>query len=258
MIEERILAEEAALAGGEVVKRYWRRLEEVLTKEGGDLVTVADRESEAVILEKLKAARPDDAILGEETGMHEGSPGSTRFWAVDPLDGTTNFAHGFPEFCVSVGLMDGDQPLAGAIYLPHRDKMFSASLGGGAFCNGEHITVSSAQSISEALCISGPFRSDTGYHRNKEAFFRVNAHCQGIRCTGAAAVNLLTVAMGSADGFWYKGLKIWDIAAGALLVTEAGGRVTDYAGSTPNWETGEIVATNGTIHQTLLNVLKAD
>lgn len=250
---EKEIAEQIALQAGDVILQYWKKGRKIYFKGKRDLVTDADRKAEKVIVEALAKAFPEDTILGEETGLHKGS--SNRLWAVDPLDGTTNFAHGFAEFAVSIGLLQDGIPVVGVIYQPHYGQLFSAAKGCGANLNKEKINVSLAPKIADALCISGPFCDEAGRQQNKDPFFLVNQHCRGIRCTGSAAMNLATVAMGAADGFWYRGLKMWDIAAGVVLVTESGGKVTDYKGAAPNLELGEVVASNQQIHQELLDLI---
>ncbi|SCA62660.1 Inositol-1-monophosphatase [Chlamydiales bacterium SCGC AG-110-P3] len=251
------VAREAAYKGGAVLLRHWRRLKEVNVKGESDLVTIADKESEEVVLGIIKGHYPNHGIIAEESGAHCAVEGCTFLWAVDPLDGTTNYAHGYPEFAVSIALLEDGEPIVGVVYEPIPELLFHATLDGGAFLNGELISVSAVSRLKEALLISGYFMSDPSTSANVSEMSRLDEVSHGVRKTGAAAVNLVDLANGSIDGFWYRGLKIWDIAAGALIVREAGGKVTNYRGKSPDWTGGEVIASNDRIHNELIEALES-
>jgi myo-inositol-1(or 4)-monophosphatase len=228
-----------------------------------DLVTVADRTSEKLIRERLAAAFPEHGIYGEE-GTRDRLGGEFR-WYVDPLDGTTNFAHGFPQFCVSLGLEQRDAALrpeedgrlvAAVIYDPIRDELFAAERGRGARLNGRPMRVSRTPELAEALIATGfPSRKrhqDTNIHFYHE--FTLRSH--GVRRAGSAALDLAYVAAGRLEAFWEFNLNPWDTAAGILLVEEAGGRVTDFSGYAFRLDSREILASNGLIHAELLGLFE--
>jgi len=191
-----------------------------------DLVTVADRESEALILERIRKPFPTHDVMGEEGTRIE--TGSEYKWYVDPLDGTTNFAHGYPVFCVSLAVERRGQRVAGVIYDPTRDEMFSAELGSGARLNGQAIHVSATANLGECLVATG-FPSQKR-HKNPNIYFyhQITLRTHGVRRAGSAALDLCNVASGRYDGFWEFNLNPWDTAAGVLMVEEAGGKVTDF------------------------------
>jgi myo-inositol-1(or 4)-monophosphatase len=233
-------------------------------KGDADLVTVADRTSEKLIRERLAAAFPEHGIYGEE-GTRDRMEGEFR-WYVDPLDGTTNFAHGFPQFCVSLGLEqraaglapDQDGTLVAAvIYDPMRDELFVAERGRGALLNGKAMRVSRTPELYEALVATGfPSRkrhASPNIHFYQE--FTLRSH--GVRRAGSAALDLAYVAAGRLDGFWEFNLNPWDTSAGILLVEEAGGRVTDFSGGQFKLDSREILASNGLIHTELLSFFDA-
>lgn len=220
-----------------------------------NLVTDADTASERLIRTGLERILPGVSFLGEESGGDLSVSGQT--WVVDPLDGTTNFAHGFPWFCVSIALVEESQPLLGVVYHPMMDECFIARRGSGAFCNGQRLAVSTIPSVAESLLTTGFY-----YHKGDELsrqvtlFHRIHQKAQTIRRPGSAALDLAYVAAGYFDGFWEKGLAPWDVAAGFLLVREAGGVVTDYAGAPVSVDTAETLATNGLIHHALRILLR--
>lgn len=216
-----------------------------------DLVTDADGASERLILERLRKEFPSSTILGEETGAHAGS--SEERWIVDPLDGTTNFAHGYPPFCVSIGYERGGVLCAGVVYAPFFDECFAAEAGSGARLNDAPIAVSTVGSVSAALLCTGFRPAD--YARNGRNFEGMSQHAQAVRRDGSAALDLAYVASGRFDGFWELDLSAWDVAAGALLVSEAGGSVTAVDGSALDLAGGAILCTNGLIHREMLALL---
>lgn len=223
-----------------------------------DLVTQADRASEEAIVSALRAAFPGHAILAEEGGGAELGSGGP-IWLVDPLDGTTNFAHGFPVFVVSMALRDDAGLAAAVVYDPLRDECFSAARGRGASLNGAPVHVSACPDLDRALLATGfPYDRRTAEDNNVRSFGTFIRRCQGIRRAGAAALDLAYVACGRLDGYWEPRLQPWDVAAGMLIVREAGGRVTDYTGDDGQPGTihnREIVASNGRFHGEMIAVL---
>jgi myo-inositol-1(or 4)-monophosphatase len=244
-------------AGRVLAERFGRKLE-ITNKSELDLVTESDLASERLIIERIKTYYPRHAILAEESGAS--SPVDQELksewrWIVDPLDGTTNYAHGYPCFCVSMGLEHAGRMELGVVYDPMRDELFTAERGQGASLNGRRIRVSPVNSLSGALLCTGfPYdvreRSEFARHF---ANFIMNA--QGVRRDGAAALDLAYVACGRFDGFWEEGLKPWDVAAGALMIEEAGGRVSNYAGEPLNIYNPPILASNGLLHEQMMRVL---
>ncbi|MGH7822798.1 MAG: inositol monophosphatase family protein, partial [Candidatus Binatia bacterium] len=219
-----------------------------------DLVTETDRACERAILEELTGSFPDYAVLAEESG---GRGESELRWVVDPLDGTTNFAHGYPQVAISIGLLRGDEALFGLVRDPLRDETFTAHRGGGAFCDGARIGVSSTPDLGTALLATG-----FPYDRRRFADFYV-AHLKafmmrthGVRRAGAAALDLCWVAAGRVDGFWEWKLRPWDVAAGALIVEEAGGRTSDFAGAKLDLFGEQCLASNGALHDEMIEVLR--
>jgi myo-inositol-1(or 4)-monophosphatase len=236
-------------AGGLLMEHFNRQVS-IEYKGDADLVTAADREAEALIRGRIKARWPSHDILGEEGGLQDS--GSDYRWYVDPLDGTTNFAHGFPVFCVSLAVEFKDQRIAGVIYDPTRDELFAAEQSGGAYLNDRRIHVSPTGRLAESLVATG-FPSHKR-HANPNIFFyhQVTLHSHGVRRAGSAALDLCYVACGRFEGFWEFNLNPWDTAAGVLLVEEARGKVTDMSGGPFQLNGRETVASNGLIHQALL------
>jgi len=226
-----------------------------------DLVTEYDKRSEAHIVAALRAAFPDDEVVAEEGGGQPGASG--RRWLVDPLDGTTNFAHGLPFFCVSIGLEDASGPLAGVIDAPALGWHFYAARGHGAWLvergmAERRLAVSDTSSLDASLLATGfPYDAAASARNNLAEWSYVYPKTQGLRRVGAAALDLCFVAAGWMDGYWELKIKPWDVAAGALFVTEAGGRVTDYRGGPFRSDGGEILATNGRLHDALAAALAA-
>ncbi len=215
-----------------------------------DLVTEADRASEKLIVERIHYAYPEHDIVGEEGTRKTG--GSEFKWYVDPLDGTTNFAHGFPVFCVSLGVVRSDELHAAVLYDPSRDELFAAEKGKGATLNGRPIQVSKTKTLSESLLATG-FPSHKR-HKNPNIHFyhQLTLRSHGIRRAGSAALDLANVASGRYDGFWEFNLNPWDTSAGVLLVKEAGGTVTRFDGSPWQLKSDETLASNGILHQELM------
>jgi myo-inositol-1(or 4)-monophosphatase len=219
-----------------------------------NLVTEADTRSEALIRKMIADEFPDDAMLGEEGGATSGS--GTGRWIVDPLDGTTNFAHGYRCFCVSIAYEVDGSLLVGAVFDPMADEIYLAGRGAGATCNGARLAVSPVADIRDALLVTGfpplPADGEVPNLRTMEKFMR---RAQAVRRDGSAALDLCYVAAGRFDGFWEAGLHAWDIAAGALIVAESGGRVSDYAGKALRLDCGELLATNGRVHDVMVETL---
>jgi myo-inositol-1(or 4)-monophosphatase len=236
-------------AGALLIHHFHQHLK-IEYKGDADLVTAADRAAEVLIRERIRQQWPAHDVLGEEQGLSD--RGSEYRWYVDPLDGTTNFAHGFPVFCVSMGLEHKGERIAAVIYDPTRDELFSAEQGKGAQLNGETIHVSKTATVKESLLATG-FPSHKR-HKNPNIFFyhQITLHSHGVRRAGSAALDLCNVAAGRFDGFWEFNLNPWDTAAGVLIVQEAGGRVTRFDGSPFEINSHETVASNGLIHDKLL------
>jgi len=248
---------EAARRGGEILRERFGRRRTIEYKGGIDLVTDADRASEGALLEFLGRRFPGAAILAEESGASGAAGGALRF-VVDPLDGTTNYAHGLPHFAVNVAVEDAGGLAAGATYDPTRDELFLAARGEGATLGGERIAASREGELGRALLTTG-FPYDVHQHAEEplrlfEAYLR---RARAIRRLGSAALDLAYVACGRFDGFWEAKLKPWDLAAGVLLVREAGGIATDFAGGGSMLETGEICTAGSALHPALLAVLRA-
>lgn len=246
------IATEAVMAAGAILQDYWGKLEAVEEKgRPGDLVTVADKEAEAAILKVLKRHVPKHSILAEESGRL-GNNASEYLWAIDPLDGTTNYAHQYPMAAVSVGLIISETPQVGAIYNPFHNELFRAARGIGATRNRCRIQVSQVPDLSKSLLVSGFAydRRETS-DNNYAEFCHLTHLTQGVRRSGAASLDLADVACGRLDGYWERGLSPWDMAAGIVLVEEAGGKVSAYDGSPLDIRSGRILATNGLIHDSL-------
>ncbi len=247
---------DAALLAGAHIRAAYHRAKQVTHKGVVDLVTEVDVEAQGIIVSRIRAAYPEDAILAEEAGAEAGGTGAAR-WIVDPLDGTTNFVHGVPHVAVSIAREVGGHLTVGVVYDPHRDELFEAVRGRGARVNGRPIHVAGPTPLREALLATG-FPYDRGRYAARylayvEAFM---VAAQGIRRMGAAALDLAWIAAGRYNGFWEFKLKPWDIAAGVLLVTEAGGRVTNRAGTDLKLDGGEIVAGHPDLVEQMLPIMR--
>jgi len=242
--------EAIAREAGALLMGHFRQRVAIEYKGDADLVTVADRSSEALIRERITARWPGHDILGEEQGLVD--TGSEYRWYIDPLDGTTNFAHGYPVFCVSMALEHLGKRIAGVIFDPTRDELFSAALGSGAYLNGEAIHVSKIANLAECLVATG-FPSHKR-HKNPNIFFyhQITLRTHGVRRAGSAALDLCSVASGRFEGFWEFNLNPWDTAAGVLIVEEAGGRVSDFAGGPFEINSRQTLASNGLVHEALV------
>ncbi len=251
------IATEAVMSAGVVLQDHWGKLETIEEKgRSGDLVTEADKKAEAQILKVLRRHVPEHRILAEESGQL-GDRENEYLWAIDPLDGTTNYAHGYPIAAVSVGLLIEGIPQVGAVYNPFRNELFRAAKGLGATCNRRPIRVSQTAELSKSLLVTGFAYDRRETTDNNYAEFCYLTHLtQGVRRSGSASLDLTDVACGRLDGYWERGLRPWDIAAGIVLVEEAGGKVTAYDGSPLEIDSGRILATNGQIHPSLSQALK--
>jgi myo-inositol-1(or 4)-monophosphatase len=260
--ELRSAAEIAARRGGEVLRRRFEEARTIDLKGQIDLVTDADHAAERAILEFVRAEFPAHRVIAEEIGQvapaspPEEGPNSGLCWYIDPLDGTTNYAHRVPHFCVSVAVWDGEGPLAGAIYQPLLDDLYSAGRGVGATCNGELLGVSHQPSLSQALIATGfPYDIWTKPEDPLRLFAAVLGKARGVRRFGAAALDLAYVARGRFDGYFELGLHPWDVAAGILLVQESGGQVSDLRGGGPRVGDRQIIAANPPVHRDLVQLL---
>jgi myo-inositol-1(or 4)-monophosphatase len=253
---------DAARRGAEELER-WRAKFSVREKSRADLVTDADHASQMVVKEALLAAFPHHHFLGEEdaAGKHieETRPsGDAPVWVVDPLDGTSNYVHDVPAYCVSIGLWADGQPMVGVIHDPRMNEVFSAARGLGAFLNGKPIRVSSVHTLYEGLVSTG-FPADYQKQlRNYAAWGKVMVHAQSLRRTGSTALNLAYVAAGRFDGYWAYDNYAWDVMAGAVIVSEAGGRLTTADGKPFDPFRPDLIATNGRFHDELLRVLTSE
>jgi myo-inositol-1(or 4)-monophosphatase len=247
-----------AREAGALLMQYFQQGLKIEYKGDADLVTAADRASETLIRQRITEQFPGHDVLGEEQGLND--QGSDYRWYVDPLDGTTNFAHGYPVFCVSMGLelRTGTEAkrIAGVVYDPTRDELFAAQKGQGAQLNAKPIHVSKASQLKECLLATG-FPSHKR-HKNPNIHFyhQITLRTHGVRRAGSAALDLCNVASGRFDGFWEFNLNPWDTAAGVLLVEEAGGKVSRFDGSAFAIDSRETLASNGLVHDALLHEFK--
>lgn len=243
---------EIAREAGAILNERFERPHEITYKRPKDLVTEADRRSESLIISRLRKEFPDHDVVAEEGGGRRS--GADYCWYVDPLDGTTNYAHGFPMFCVSLGLARRNEVVAGVIFDPVRNELYTAEQGGGSYRDSTRLQVSGIAELKEALVATGfpPYSRD--HERNIQYYLRFTELSHGVRRAGSAALDLCLVASGRLDGFWELKLNPWDKAAGVLIVTEAGGRVSDLSGGPFNLALGEVFASNGLIHDSMIQV----
>ncbi len=235
-----------ARAAGALLREHFGRVA-IEYKGAVDLVTAADRASEKLIVERLRASFPDHDLVAEEGSRHE--TGSDYRWYIDPLDGTTNFAHNLPVFAVSLGLEYQGRLIAGVVYNPAQDELFAAEAGAGATLNGRPIHASSVSRLGEALLGTGFPVHQRGANPNLLFYHAITLNSHGARRYGSAALDLCYVAMGRFDGFWEFNLKPWDVAAGMLILAEAGGRATDMRGQPAKPGGPHLLGTNGRIHE---------
>lgn len=250
-------AQNTAREAGRILLEKLGRKINVSLKSDKNIVTEADLASEKYIVEQIKTHFPRHAVLAEESGASILPEGSDYRWIIDPLDGTTNFSHGYPCFCVSIGLEKIGQGIElGAIYDPTRDEMFAAEKGNGATLNGRRIQVSEVETLNDALLVTGFPYDVKKRERFVELFSQFVLNAQAVRRDGSAAIDLAYVACGRFDGFWEDGLSAWDTAAGILLVAEAGGLVTHYDASPFDPHKPQMLASNRIIHESMLEILQ--
>lgn len=248
------IAIEAARAGGRVLLASYGKLKrgQISMKTKNDFVTEIDKRSEKTVISIIKRHFPADTIQAEESGV---TPGEGRLWIIDPLDGTSNYIHQLPAFAVSIGVLEAGRLRAGVIYDPLHDELFQAERGKGAFLNGRRLRVTRVPKLADSLMATGfPFRARVRFDQYYESFRRITLASVGLRRCGSAALDLAYVACGRFDGFWEMDLSPWDIAAGALLIEEAGGRITDFWGESDYLKSGDTLASNGLIHRELQTI----
>ena len=252
------VARRAAGAGAEQLKRHFGQLERIREKgRAGDLVTEADLAAEQAVLQVLEAETPELGVLAEESGRREGQ-GSPLEWCVDPLDGTTNYAHRYPFFATSIGLTWNGAPLLGALAAPALDALYWAAPGLGAWCNDDAITVSDCSELGRSLLVTGfAYDRHTRLDNNYAEFAWFTHRSRGVRRGGSASMDLAFVADGRLDGYWERGLSPWDLAAGVVLVEQAGGVVCSYDGSPADLATGRLIACTPGLQQALMGGLAA-
>lgn len=251
------VATEAVLEAGAIQKARYGQEIEIFKKGVIDLVTEVDRTCEDAILRRLRSAFPDHDIVTEESQLAQ--TGSRYVWFVDPLDGTTNFAHGYPFFCTSVALTVDGVAVAGAVYDPLKDELFTAARGAGAHLNGRRLRVSAATELLQSLLITGfPYDLRDDLQAKLRLFNRFMGHARAIRRDGAAALDLCYVAAGRVDGFWEERLQPWDMMAGVVMIEEAGGLITRFDGSPVGLSADEMVAAGPALHAAMLEVLRQD
>jgi myo-inositol-1(or 4)-monophosphatase len=247
----------AALEAGKILRSLYGKPHQISHKSDINIVTEADIASEQKIIEVLTAARKDIAVLAEESQSNYEAIPMEPVWIIDPLDGTTNYAHTFPWFGISIAYMENGEPGVGVIYCPIPDELFCAVRGSGAVLNGEPITVSGTDNMLQSLVATGfPYDINERLNEIVSILYAVLPAVQDVRRAGAAALDLAYVACGRLDGFWETNLKPWDTAAGQLLVTEAGGKITDFSGEHYSPFVPEVLATNGRIHGGLVQLLE--
>lgn len=248
------VAFDAARRAGKLLMASYGRLKDsqISIKSKNDFVTEIDKKSEALVISTIKKRFPDHGILAEEGSFEKGDG---TLWIIDPLDGTSNYIHQFPLFAVSIGVRLNDRTEAGVVYDPLHGELFAARRGGGAFLNGKRIRVTRVKELADGLMATGiPFRARDRFDEYLRSFEKISLGSVGLRRGGSAALDLAYVACGRFDGFWEINLSPWDIAAGALVIEEAGGRVTDLWGRADYLKSGDILASNGLIHQELRKI----
>jgi myo-inositol-1(or 4)-monophosphatase len=247
------VAIEAAREAGAMLRAAFDRPKTISYKGEVDIVTESDRRAEALIVARLGRRFPDHAIIAEE-GSNSAAAGSRYCWHVDPLDGTTNFAHGYPCFAVSIGLTEDGEPIAGVVFNPIADELFSAARGEGAYLDGKPIRVSSVEKLAHSLVATGFPTHQRKRSANMEYYWEFTLRSHGVRRDGSAALDLCSVACGRFDAFWEFRLNSWDTAAGVVLVREAGGAVTDLAGEAYRPGGFVMLASNGRIHEEMREI----
>lgn len=255
----RDIALEIAARASDLLRDGWGHVGKVWSKDHPmDLVTAWDQRAETLIVDELARLAPGVPVLGEEGGAHGAAgPAAEERWVVDPIDGTVNFAHGLPLFGVSIGYEQRGEPVAGVVAAPALGWTFAAARGAGATRNGEPLQVSATERLDRALLVTGfPYDLRVSAHNNLDAFVHMHRVAGAVRRLGSASLDLCFVAAGWLDGYWEYKLKPWDLSAGACIVREAGGRVTALDGRTFSSESGEVLASNGRVHDALLSELR--
>jgi myo-inositol-1(or 4)-monophosphatase len=251
------IAVKAARKAGDIILRYHNQIDllTIENKAANDFVSEVDKAAEDAIINELQYAFPDYCILGEENGEIIGK--DKRFvWIIDPLDGTTNYLHGFPQYAVSIALYKNNEPTHAVVYDPFKEELFTASQGEGAYLNEQRIRITGATSLENTLIGTGfPFKDPQHLDAYLDMFKAIHPKVAGIRRAGSAALDLAYVAAGRMDGFWEIGLNSWDIAAGVLLVKEAGGYVGDFSGRDKYLETGNVVAGTEKVFKEILKTI---
>ncbi len=246
------IAAEIARESGALLAKYFERRVAFELKGEHDLVTEADRASEQLVIERLRSHFPAHSIVAEEGGGHSGS--SEFCWYVDPLDGTTNFAHGFPTYNVTMALEQAGELIAGVVFDPMRNELFASERGSGAYLNNRRIRVSKVARVQDSLVATGFPSRKRHLNVNVHFYYQLAMLTHGVRRAGSAALDLAYVGCGRLDGFWEFGLNPWDMAAGLLLVTEAGGKCSDMQGGPVNLRGPQVLVDNGAIHEEMLRV----
>ena len=251
-------AKTTATGAGAILMQHFGMISTVERKSTHiDLVTIADTKSESFILNQIKAAYPQHHIIAEESAIVENN--SDYRWVIDPLDGTTNFVHNLPIFAVSIGLQYKEETIVAVVYNPATDKCFWAEKNGRAYLNGDLIKTTSSNTLSNSLLVTGfPYSHDERWEKGFDLFKLIYGKTQGVRRLGAAALDFCFVAMGRFDGFWEFGLQPWDVCAGALILEEAGGKVSDWDNSPMPFSGDRVLATNGFIHKEMKEILEND
>ena len=251
LLETLEIAKKSALIGNEILKDNYNKIQTISSKgRKGDLVTNVDLEVENKIKQYLTEKTPNISIHAEESGKL--NKASDLTWCIDPLDGTTNYSHGYPFFGTSIGLVFKNKPILGAISVPYLNELYSACIGGGSFCNDNKLKVSNPINLSDSLLVTGFSYDRFETEDNNYAEFCYLTHkTRGVRRGGAAAVDLAFVAAGKVDGYWERGLEVWDLAAGAIIVKEAGGIISDYPSGEFNLSSGRILACSPTLEEEL-------
>ncbi|MCG8324662.1 MAG: inositol monophosphatase [Thiotrichales bacterium] len=246
------IAVRAARAAGNIIQRQLDRVHDVPVNSKGqnDFVSEVDHQAEAIIIQTIRESYPEHAILAEESGKSGSSDAEDYLWIIDPLDGTTNYLHGFPQFAVSIALQHKGKLEQAVVFDPFKNEMFTAGRGNGAYLNDHRIRVSARKKLTGALIGTGfPFKEQARLDLYLDTFRDLFPMTSGIRRAGAAALDLAYVACGRMDGFWEFGLHSWDIAAGTLLIQEAGGIVTDMQGGTNHLRTGDVIGGNAAVYK---------
>jgi myo-inositol-1(or 4)-monophosphatase len=249
------VAVEAAEGAGKILRSMQGKVS-VEYKGSIDLVTEADRQSESYILSHLQSTFPDHRLIAEESGRYDLNQPTDICWYIDPLDGTTNYSHGLPEYAISIAMVEKGLIKVGVIYIPQQDQLFTARRGEGATLNGRPIRVSDGNELIKAMVATGfSYDVHTNPDNNLDHFCDFVLHAQAVRRIGAAAIDMAYVAAGIFEGYWEANLKPWDYMAGALLVEEAGGQVTDYCGRAFSVDMPNILASNGKLHSDMIRLL---